>query len=182
MFDKLCLATAAVLALAPVANAAEPGTTPVPEAVRALAGCWAGLGEVMAKPVSVALTGRSIVQGAMFALDAESSAVADPGDRYSAHLLFGGTDKRAGTTADQIVGFWADSFGGAFTASGQGASRSAGFDMTYLYPDYAFVNRWSFSAESLTWQIVARDAKGTEKPFASYSLHKAACQPSQTPL
>jgi hypothetical protein len=26
------------------------------------------------------------------------------------------------------------------------------------------------------WQIVARDGKGVEKPFASYSLHKASCR------
>jgi hypothetical protein len=134
----------------------------------------------MSKPVTIAVIAKPIVQDAMLAFEVESSAVADPRDRYSAHLIFGGASKQPGKSADQIVGFWADSFGGAFAASGQGESRSDGFDVTYQYPEDAFVNRWRLSGSRLTWQIVARDGKGAEKPFASYVLHREACRPAVT--
>jgi hypothetical protein len=176
MFKKLCCATAALFSLPSVADAAEPGTTQVPKSVVAIAGCWNGRGEVMSKPVTIAITAKLIVQDALLALDAESSAIADPTDRYSAHLIFGGTDKQPGVTADQIVGFWGDSFGGAVTATGHGESLTNGFDITYQYAENGFVNRWRISGDRLMWQIVARDKKGAEKPFASYLLSKADCK------
>jgi hypothetical protein len=167
-----------LLAISSMAHAGEPGSTPVPKVVVALVGCWAGHGEVMGKPVTIAITANRIVQDAMLALDAESEAVADPQDRYSAHLIFGGAAKLPGTTADQIMGFWSDSFGGAFAASGHGESRVAGFDVTYQYPEDAFVNRWRLAGDLLTWQIVARGGAGVDKPFASYSLHRSVCRSS----
>jgi hypothetical protein len=89
MFYRLsCLATA-VMAVASVATAAEHGAVPVPSAVRAL-----------------------------FVLDAASVAKYDASDRYSAHLILGGADRPSGTRAEPITGFWADSFGGSFTATG----------------------------------------------------------------
>lgn len=154
----------------------EPSAPPVPSRVIALGGCWAGRGEVMGKPVTTTAVAKPIVQGAMLALDAESSALMDPSDRYSAHLIFGGAGERRGTTADQIIGFWTDSFGGAFAASGRGESRPDGFDITYRYADNAFVNRWRFAGDRLTWHITARDRKGAETPFAHYSLQKTACR------
>jgi hypothetical protein len=180
MFKKLCCAATALVALSSVVDAAEPGTTQVPKSVAATIGCWSGRGEVMTKSVTAAVTAKLIVQDALLSLDAESSALADPTDRYSAHLIVGGTDKQPGATADQIVGFWADSFGGAFTATGRGEGHPSGFDIIYQYADNAFVNRWRISGDHLTWQIAARDQNGVEKPFASYSLHKAACNPTQT--
>lgn len=176
MFKKLCCAAGALLSTSSQAHSAAPSAPPAPSAVTALEGCWEGRGAVMGKPVVIAVTAKPIVQDAMMALDAESSAVADPKDRYSAHLIFGGTGKRPGTAADRIVGFWADSFGGAFTAVGQGESRHDGFDITYRYPDDAFVNRWRRVGDRLTWEIVARDKNRVEKPFANYSLNKAACR------
>lgn len=178
MFKKLCCVATLALALSP-AQAAEPGTTPVPPAVRALTGCWEGRGEVMRKPVAIAVSAYPIVQDAMLALEAASSALDDPEDKYAAHLIFGGAGKQAGAAADGITGYWADSFGGAFAALGRGESRSDGFDITYHYPDDAYVNRWRLAGDRLTWQIVARDNKGAEKPFASYTLHKAACGDSE---
>jgi catechol 2,3-dioxygenase-like lactoylglutathione lyase family enzyme len=179
MFKKRVCAVQVMIMLSPVARAAEPGTAPVPAAVVALNGCWDGRGEVMGKAVTMAIAAKPIVQDALLAVDAESRAVADDKDRYSAHLIFGGANKAPGATADPIVGFWADSFGGAFTTLGRGESRSGGFDIAYQYPDNAFVNRWRVDGNRLTWQIVARNGKGVEKPFASYALRKAACPPAK---
>jgi hypothetical protein len=135
--------------------AAEPGTPQVPEQVRALAGCWEGRGAVMDKPVTLAIAARPIADDALLSLDAYSVAVAK------------------GT----ISGFWSDSFGGAYTATGKGEGTADGFDITYAYPDTAFVNRWRIAGDQLTWRIVALNAKGAEQPFASYALRKAACKP-----
>ncbi|MCD2325228.1 hypothetical protein LQ953_14490 [Sphingomonas sp. IC-56] len=129
----------------------------------------------MRKPVGMAISVYPIVQGAMLAIEVASSAVEDPDDEYAAHLIFGGAGKQPGAAPGGITGYWADSFGGAFAASGRGESRPGGFDITYHYPDMAYVNRWRLAGDRLTWQIVARDKKGAEKPFASYTLHKAAC-------
>ncbi len=162
----------ALLLLPMAAQAAEPGTIAVPTAVLALNGCWEGEGSVMGKPVSVSIRSQPITLDAMLALDVESSALADPKDRYAAHLIFGGTGK-----SHPIIGFWADSFGGAFTALGEGESQPDGFDIDYAYPDATFVNRWRIKGAQLTWSIIARDEANAEKPFASYSLRKVACAP-----
>ncbi|KAK0344771.1 hypothetical protein LTR94_013075 [Friedmanniomyces endolithicus] len=166
MISKSRAQLMALLLLPTAAQAAESGTIAVPEAVLALNGCWQGEGNVMGKPVPL---------DAMLALDVESSALADPKDRYAAHLIFGGTEK-----SHPIIGFWADSFGGAFTALGEGESQPDGFDIDYAYPDATFVNRWRIKGAQLTWDIVARDEANAEKPFASYSLHKVACAPAKT--
>ncbi|MFC0202692.1 hypothetical protein [Novosphingobium soli] len=176
MLKKLCCAMVVLLAASAAAHSAEPGTTPVPPPVIALKGCWEGSGEVMNKPVTISIFAKPIVQEAMLALDVQSSAVSDVKDRYSAHLIFGGANKQPGKTEDQIVGFWADSFGGGFAALGQGEISSEGFNVTYQYPDDAYVNRWRLSGNHLMWQIVARDENNDEKPFASYSLQRVACR------
>lgn len=176
MFTKLGCAAMALLGTASAVHSAEPGTPPVPTAVSNLKGCWEGRGEVMDKPVTIAASAKSIVQDAILALDVRSQAVADPKDVYSAHLIFGGTNKQPGAASDKVVGYWSDSFGGAFAASGQGETLADGFDITYQYPDDAFVNHWRFLSDGIVWQIVARDGKGVEKPFAKYSLHRTPCR------
>jgi hypothetical protein len=128
----------------------------------------------MDKPVTIRLAARPIAEDALLALDAHSQANADPSDRYAAHLVFGGSGKAA-DEAGAIVAFWSDSFGGAYTAMGEGRATEGGFVVTYRYPDNAFVNRWQVAGDRIGWQIVAVDAKGTERPFANYSLRKAAC-------
>ena len=182
MFQKPCSAIMVLLAFSPAAHATEIASSKTPAAVLSLDGCWEGLGSVTGKVVTMAIIARPIVLDAMFELDAKSSALAESKDRYAAHLIFGGTDKSPGATADPIVAFWADSFGGAFTALGRGTSRSDGFDITYKYPDGDFVNRWRVAGDRLAWQIVARDAKGSETPFASYSLRKTACSQANLPF
>lgn len=175
MFGKL-VCVAAMLAMPSVSAAADRPATPIPASVAALSGCWEGRGEVNGKPVAIFVAAYPIVRNAMLAIEAASSAVADPDDQYAAHLVLGGVRSAAG--GDRIVGSWADSFGGAFAAGGEGESRAGGFDITYRYPDGAFVNRWRVSGKDLTWRIVRRDAKGAEKPFADYRLEKAACRAS----
>ena len=178
MFSRVISIATAVMAVAYGATAAEPGVVPVPSAVRALEGCWYGSGHVMGKPVTITLSARPIVQDALFVIDAASVAKGDVADRYSAHLILGGADRPSGTGAEPISGFWADSFGGSFTATGQGSSRPDGFDMTYAYPDSAFLNHWRIKGDNLVWEIVAQDAAGHETPFALYSLAKAVCSPA----
>lgn len=166
---------AALVMAAPAAHAQEQGAAAVPAPVTALAGCWSGTGEVMGKPVTITLHAHAITLGALFVVEAESRAVADASDRYAAHLIFGGAERRPGEAAEPVSGFWADSFGAGFTATGRGEARADGFDITYRYPDAAFVNRWRQAGAELRWQIVARDEKGKEQPFASYVLRKTAC-------
>lgn len=172
---SLIYVAAAMMLLSPSARAAEPGAIPVPMAVAALKGCWEGHGDVMGKPVTIAISGRPIVQDAMLAVDADSIAVGDSSDRYAAHLIFGGAEKHAESSADAVMGFWADSFGGAATAVGGGESVSGGFDIKYQYGDSIFINRWRSTPDGLTWKIIARDARGKENAFASYTLRKVDC-------
>jgi hypothetical protein len=146
--------------------------------VRALVGCWEGEGQVMDKPVTITAVAKPIAEGALLAFDAQSRAVSDTADRYAAHLIFGGTGKKVDTADGAISGFWSDSFGGAYTATGQGKATADGFVITYPYPDNAFVNRWRVAADRIAWQIVAVDAKGVEQPFASYILNRKVCPPA----
>lgn len=166
------MTVAAMVLAATAANAAEPGTPPVPAAVRMLEGCWVGKGEVTGKPVIIAIKAAPVALDAMFLVAARSEAEADAEDKYAAHLLFGGAAEGA---ADPVVGFWADSFGGAYTATGAGRPQAGGFDMSYRYPNAEFVNRWRLTGERLSWTIAARDASGKEQAFAAYTLARAAC-------
>jgi hypothetical protein len=172
---KLWLSIAANIVVVATANAAGPGAASVPSAVGALKGCWHGAGKAVGKQVVVSLSAKPILQNTMFTIDVESSAVTDPKDRYSAHLIFGGAGPQTGDASDDITSFWADSFGGAYTALGQGRSRPDGFDATYPYPDDAYVNRWTLSGGRLTWTIIARNHERAEKTFAAYTLDKVAC-------
>lgn len=166
---KIIPGAALALVLLPVAAAAQDAPK-VPPAIAAIGGCWRGEGAVMGKPVTLALTVYPIVGGAMFAVDAESAATADPADRYAAHLLFGGAGKDGA-----ILGYWADSFGAAFTATGKGAPTADGFAITYPYPDADFVNQWHRREDGLEWQITAKDKAGKEQLFARYTLRRATC-------
>lgn len=162
---------AAALAIgAPALAQDDPPPAPVPAEVRALSGCWTGAGEVMGKPVTIALAAKPITEGAMFLVEARSHAITDPKDRYAAHLIFGGK----GSEPSAVSGFWIDSFGGDFTATGAGAATPDGFDIAYAYPDASFVNRWRRAGETLSWTIVAKTAKA-ENAFARYDLKRVAC-------
>jgi hypothetical protein len=162
-------------AMAGAAWADDPPPSPVPAEVRALEGCWRGAGDVMGKAVEITLAAHPVALGTMLTVDADSRATADPKDRYAAHLVLGGKGAAPKDgSATGISGFWSDSFGGDFTAVGQGAALAGGFDIAYAYPDAAFVNRWRRDGDRLTWTIVARS--GTkETPFARYALVRSAC-------
>lgn len=164
-----------VLATAGAARAEDPPPAPVPAEVRALEGCWRGAGEVMGKTVEITLAVRPVALGTMLTVDADSRAKADPKDRYAAHLVFGG---RGAAPKDGeptgVSGFWSDSFGGDFTAVGQGAAQPGGFDIAYAYPDASFVNRWRREGDRLTWTIVA-EGGAKAAPFARYELARSTC-------
>jgi len=167
-----------LLSVSAPALAQDPAPAAVPAQVRALEGCWRGEGVVMDKPVVISLTARPITQDAMFLVEAQSHAKSDPKDRYSAHLVFGGRGAPPGDgPATAISGFWIDSFGGDFTASGVGSAVKDGFDVAYAYPDATFINRWRGTADRLDWTIVAKSGSAPEAAFAAYALKRAVCAP-----
>ncbi len=168
-----------LLSVSAPALAQDPAPAAVPAQVRALDGCWRGEGVVMDKPVVISLAARPITEGVMFLVEVESHAKSDPNDRYAAHLVFGGRGappKDGEGTA--ISGFWIDSFGGDFTASGVGSATKDGFDVAYAYPDATFVNRWRRTSDRLTWTIVAKNGSAPEAAFASYDLKRTTCTKS----
>jgi len=155
-----------------LAQEAPPIQAPAP--LRALDGCWQGAGEVMGKPVTITLSARPIVEGALVLVEAQSQATADPADRYAAHLLFGGRTQTPQEPAT-ISGFWADSFGGDYTATGLGLATPDGFEIAYAYADARFINRWKVQGDRLDWRIVAKTGAAPEKAFAQYALTRTAC-------
>ncbi|MCK5909723.1 MAG: hypothetical protein KAG62_07205 [Caulobacter sp.] len=172
---RALLAGVALLGMTGTARAEDPPPAPIPVAVKALEGCWRGAGEVMGKPVDITLAVKPAGLGTLVTVDADSRAKADPADRYAAHLILAGrgpTPKDGPATG--VSGFWADSFGGDFTAVGKGEAVSGGFDITYPYPDAAFVNRWRLDGGKLSWSIVAR-AGGKDAPFTAYAMTRVAC-------
>jgi hypothetical protein len=164
-----------LLAAAGAAWAEDPPPAPVPAEVRALEGCWRGTGDVMGKPVEITLAAEPVALGTVLTVDADSHAKADPADRYAAHLVLAGRGAPPKDGAPTgVSGFWADSFGGDFTAVGKGEAQPGGFDIAYAYPDASFVNRWRRDGERLTWTIVARNS-AKETPFARYELTRSVC-------
>lgn len=151
--------------------AQEEGSAPVPAALAAFEGCWAGTGHVMGKPVVTTLNVKPIALGALKVFDASSTAVEDAGDRYEAHVIVGGT----ATREDGVKSYFADSFGGDYTALGEGQVSADGFEVTYRYPTALFVNRWTAAPTKAEWTIVTRDGDGTEAVFAAYDLTRRAC-------
>lgn len=172
---RLASVSILLLATAGTAWADDPPPAPVPAEVGALQGCWRGAGEVMGKAVEITLAAKPVALGTMLTVDADSRAKADPKDRYAAHLVFGGRGAAPkGGPPSGVSGFWSDSFGGDFTAVGQGAAQPGGFDIAYAYPDASYVNRWRRDGDRLTWTIVAQS--GTkEAPFARYELTRTSC-------
>lgn len=172
---------AALALLATPAFAAEPGTPPIPAEIAALAGCWQGSGVIAGKPVDIRLAARPIVLEAMLAIDVDSRAADNPTDHYAAHILLGGN------AADpaRVESYFADSFGPAFAAVGQGVTRTNGFDVTYYYAADNMLNRWRRVGDQLAWSIVSqpraasvadrRTATAAERPFADTSMSRVAC-------
>ncbi len=171
---KISSALAALLALASgSALAQDPPSAPLPTQVKVLEGCWRGTGEVMGKPVTLTLSAKPVALGAMFLIEAQSQAKADPSDRYAAHLVLGARAANGGFPAT-LTGYWADSFGGDFTATGAGAVREDGFEIAYAYPPSSFLNRWTLAGDKLEWRITARDGD-KEQAFASYQATRVTC-------
>ena len=169
------LSTLAVLAslIAGPALADDAPSAPLPAQVRALEGCWRGEGEVMGKAVTLTIAAKPVALGALLVIETESQAKADAADRYAAHLVVGARAAKGALPAT-LTGYWADSFGGDYTATGAGAVREDGFEIAYTYPDASFLNRWTLAGDKLDWKITARDG-GKEQPFAHYAATRTAC-------
>jgi hypothetical protein len=127
----------------------------------------------MGKPVKITLTAKPIVEGALFLIEAESHATSDPADRYAAHLVIGARAAKGAVPAT-LSGYWADSFGGDYTATGAGAVRDDGFEIAYPYPPSSFLNRWTLKGDQLDWRITAREGEKTQD-FAHYEVTRVAC-------
>lgn len=145
----------------------------LPAQVTALEGCWRGTGEVMGKPVTLSLSAKPIALGAMFLIETESQAKADPADRYAAHLVIGARAPKGAFPAT-LTSFWADSFGGDYTATGAGAVRENGFEIAYPYPPSSFLNRWTLTGDRLEWRITAREGD-KDQAFAHYEATRIPC-------
>ncbi|WP_146032571.1 hypothetical protein [Sphingobium sp. SA916] len=78
----LGVVTALMLASPDRVQAGATVAIPVPAAVKAIEGCWTGEGVVLRKPVTIDLGARSILLGAMIAIDVDSRATSDVSDRY----------------------------------------------------------------------------------------------------
>jgi hypothetical protein len=171
---KVSQALAGLLSLAAGPALAQDAPPPqVPAQVTALTGCWRGTGEVMGKPVTIDLIAKPIALGAMFLIEVESQAKADPADRYAAHLVIGARAPKDGFPAT-LSGYWADSFGGDYTAAGAGAVREDGFEIAYPYAPSSFLNRWTLTGDQLDWRITAREGDKAQ-PFAHYEATRIAC-------
>jgi hypothetical protein len=171
---KVSSAIVGLLSLAAGPVLAQDAPPPqLPAQVKALEGCWSGTGEVMGKPVTLSLSARPIALGAMFLIETESQAKADPADRYAAHLTIGARAPKGAFPAT-LTGYWADSFGGDYTATGAGAVREDGFELSYSYPPSSFLNRWTLAGDRMDWRITARDG-AKEQPFAHYEAKRVAC-------
>ena len=174
---KVSNALAVMLSLAGGSALAQDAPPPVPAQVKALEGCWRGDGEVMGKPVTLALSAKPVALGAMVVIDTDSQAKADPADRYAAHLLIGAKAAKGAFPA-MLTGYWADSFGGDYTATGAGAVREDGFELSYSYPPVSFLNRWTLAGDTLDWTITARDGDKAQV-FAHYTATRTACPTSE---
>lgn len=164
---------ASVALTAGPALAQDAPSAPLPVQVKALEGCWRGTGEVMGKPVTLDLSAKPAALGALFVIESSSQAKADPKDRYAAHLVIGAKAPKGALPA-MLTGYWADSFGGDYTATGAGAVREDGFELSYSYPPSSFLNRWTLKGDTLAWTITARDGDKTQA-FASYQATRTAC-------
>jgi len=172
---KISSALVAMLSLtAGSALAQDPTPTPLPAQVKALEGCWRGTGEVMGKPVTLDLSAKPVALGQMFVIEASNQAKADPKDLYAAHLVIG-TRAPKGAFPAMLTGYWADSFGGDFGATGAGAVREDGFELSYSYPPSSFLNRWTLKDDTLDWTITVREG-GKSQAFANYTAARVACQ------
>ena len=171
---KVSSALVLLLSLAGGSALAQDAPPPqIPAQVKALAGCWRGTGEVMGKPVTLNLSAKPIALDAMFLIEAESQAKADPADRYAAHLVIGARAPKGDFPAT-LTSFWADSFGGDYTATGAGAVREDGFEIAYPYPPSSFLNRWTLKGDQLDWRITAREGD-KDQVFAHYEAARVAC-------
>lgn len=170
---KISSALAVLLSLTSGSALAEDAPPPIPAQVKALEGCWRGDGEVMGKPVTLTLSAKPVALGAMVVIETESQAKADAADRYAAHLVIGAKAPKGAFPA-MLTGYWADSFGGDYTATGAGAVREDGFELSYSYPPSSFLNRWTLAGDKLDWRITARE-DGKEQAFAHYEATRVAC-------
>ena len=165
--------TVALSLVAGSALAQDAPPPPIPPQVKALEGCWQGAGEVMGKPVTLTLSAKPVALGALFVIETESQAKADPADRYAAHLVIGAKAPKGAIPAT-LTGYWSDSFGGDYTATGAGAVRTDGFELSYSYPPSSFLNRWTLAGDKLDWKITARDGDKTQD-FAHYTATRVTC-------
>lgn len=172
---RVMLGAAALLLSVAAGSAVAGEASPVriPAQVAALTGCWRGSGEVMGKPVTLTLSAKPVALGAMFLIETESQAKADPADRYAAHLVIGARAPKGDVPAT-LTSYWADSFGGDYTATGAGAVREDGFEIAYPYPPSSFQNRWTQAGDRLEWRITAREGD-KEQAFARYEAVRVAC-------
>lgn len=164
------------LALAGLTTQADedPAPTPLPPSVRAMTGCWAGVGEVMGKPVRTQVKAHPVARNLQFVIETDSVAVDDPQDFYAAHIIIGATAARP-DKPEGLVSYFADSFGGDFVSTGSGRASEEEVVLAYPYGANQFVNHWRASDTRLSWTITIKTAGQADQPFAHYELEAVPC-------
>lgn len=139
---------------------------PAHAALDRLAGCWDAPGEVMGKRVETRVRAKWRLGGRYLLLESHGL---DPADPYDAAIVIGDHDKT------RLSSWWMDSFGAGYSAAGEGKVQDDAILLDYRYPDAIYANRIAPEGKGWRWTIVARQADGSEKPFASYRLTAAPC-------
>ncbi|WP_448662766.1 hypothetical protein ACG3SL_19265 [Sphingomonas sp. CJ20] len=161
------------LALAATLVAAPIRPDPAAGALSGLTGCWDAPGQVMGKPVRMAVRG-SWRLGERYIL-VEMHGL-DPADPYDAAIVMGGHD------GDKLAGWWMDSFGAGYSAAGKGAVTNGVLEIDYAYPDAGYRNRLERKGKGWHWTITERKPDGSTRAFAAYDLTPTPCGDQSFPF
>jgi hypothetical protein len=149
------------------ALAAAPAGDPALKDLRDLEGCWSAPGEVRGKATKNRVRGAWRVGDKFMVIQLNSTDDKDP---YAAEIPIG-----AGEKPGELVSYWMDSTGGAFSTSGKGRLEADGFTLTYHYPEADYVNVWRRAGKGWRWTITETAPGKPSREFAHYDLLPSGC-------
>lgn len=142
--------------------------SPASDLFGSMEGCWQVDGVVQGKPARNLAKVSPRLGGRYSLLELHGL---DPADPYDAAIIMA-PDEKPGS----IVGYWLDSFGGAFSTSGRGRVEKDGMAIDFVYPDATFINQFSPEGEGWRWSIINRSSSGSESLFARYTMMRTSCE------
>jgi hypothetical protein len=149
------------------AVAATPPGDPGLRDLSGLEGCWSAPGEVRGKATRNRVRGAWRLNGKYMTIQLAST---DDKDSYAADIPIG-----AGEKAGELISYWMDSTGAAFSTSGKGQLEPDGFTVTYHYPDGDYVNVWRRAGKGWRWTITEVAPGKPAREFAHYDLAPSGC-------